>query len=101
VIDQIENQLALALSQLQADGVVPSDVQPRIMVTRTKDSSHGDFASNLAMMLAKPVGKAPRDIAQAIIDALPASDDIRDVVIAGPGLTLPVLCMWVMAAVQR
>jgi len=85
VIDQIENQLAQALAQLQADGLVPDSVQPRIIVTRTKDSSHGDFASNLAMMLAKPSGKAPREIAQALIGALPKSDGIRDVVIAGPG----------------
>lgn len=83
--DQIEKQLAEALSVLQADGTVPADLAPHISVTRTKDSSHGDFASNLAMMLAKPAKRAPRDIAQALIAALPHSDSVRDVVIAGPG----------------
>lgn len=83
--DQIEKQLAEALSVLQADGIVPADLSPQISVTRTKDSSHGDFASNLAMMLAKPAKRAPRDIAEALIAALPQSDLVRDVVIAGPG----------------
>ncbi len=83
--EQIEQQLAEALSVLQSDGTVPSELSPQISVTRTKDASHGDFASNLAMMLAKPAKRAPRDIAQALIDALPKSDSIKDVVIAGPG----------------
>lgn len=81
----IEKQLATALAVLQADGTIPSDVTPTISVSRTKDPSHGDFASNLAMMLAKPAKKSPRDIATALISALPASDEIRQVVIAGPG----------------
>ncbi len=81
----IEQQLAEALAVLQANGTVPADIQPAINVSRTRDASHGDFACNLAMMLAKQAGRAPRDIAQALIDALPGSDAIRDVVIAGPG----------------
>ena len=83
--EQIEQQLAEALSVLQSDGTVPSELSPQISVTRTKDASHGDFASNLAMMLAKPAKRAPREIAQALIEALPKSDSIKDVVIAGPG----------------
>ena len=83
--DLIEQQLAAALAKLQADGIVPTDVNPSVEVSRTRDASHGDFASNLAMMLAKPAKRAPREIAQALIDSLPASDSIRDVVIAGPG----------------
>lgn len=81
----IEKQLAEALAVLQSNGTVPADVQPSISVSRTRDASHGDFACNLAMMLAKPAGRAPRDIAEALIDALPKSDAIREVVIAGPG----------------
>lgn len=83
--DQIEKQLAEALSVLQADGIVPADLAPHISVTRTKDSSHGDFASNLALLLAKPAKRAPRDIAEALIAALPQSDSVRKVAIAGPG----------------
>lgn len=83
--DLIERQLRDALAVLQSDGTVPADVDPAISVTRTRDASHGDFATNLAMMLAKPAKRPPRDIAQALIAALPASEAIREVVIAGPG----------------
>ncbi|NND92490.1 MAG: arginine--tRNA ligase [Granulosicoccus sp.] len=83
--ERIEQQLAESLSVLHANGTVPPDVNPLISVSRTRDASHGDFATNLAMLLAKPCGRAPREIAQALIDALPACDTIRDVVIAGPG----------------
>ena len=85
MIPEIEKQLQQALNVLKADGLVPDEVSPTINVTRTRDASHGDFASNLAMMLAKPAGSAPRDIAQALIDALPASNAVKEVVIAGPG----------------
>lgn len=82
---RLEQHLAAALAQLQTDGLVPEEVNPPIQLSRTKDPSHGDFATNLAMMLAKPAAKAPRDIAQALIDALPDNNDIKDVQIAGPG----------------
>ena len=82
---RIEEQLADALATLKTDGLVPSDVSPVITVTRTKDPTHGDFASNLAMQLAKPAGRKPRDIAEALIAALPASESVREVNIAGPG----------------
>ncbi len=81
----IEQHLASALATLKANGTLPDDIDPKIAVTRTRDPSHGDFASNLAMMLAKPVGKPPRELAQALVDALPENDDIREVAIAGPG----------------
>lgn len=81
----IEQHLATALAALKSAGTIPDDVSPKIAVTRTKDPSHGDFASNLAMMLAKPAGKSPRDVAQMLVDALPDNNDIREVAIAGPG----------------
>ncbi len=81
----IEQHLAAALAGLKSAGTIPDDVSPKITVTRTKDPSHGDFASNLAMMLAKPAGKSPRDVAQMLVDALPDNNDIREVAIAGPG----------------
>ena len=54
-------------------------------VERTRDPSHGDFASNLAMRLAKPVKKNPREIATALVAAMPANDIIASTDIAGPG----------------
>src|SRR5690606_23098227 len=54
-------------------------------VENTKDKSHGDFASNIALMLAKPAGLKPRDLAEKLIAALPADAAISKVEIAGPG----------------
>src|SRR5699024_9964525 len=50
-----------------------------------RDAAHGDFASNIAMTLTKAARRPPREIAQAIIDALPADKRIDKVEIAGPG----------------
>ena len=81
----IEQQLGIALATLKNDGVVPEDASAKIVVSRTRDPSHGDFACNLAMMVAKAAKRPPREIAQALIDAMPKHENIRDVQIAGPG----------------
>lgn len=83
--NEIQSLLTQAVAKLQADNILPADINPDIQVTRTKDASHGDFACNLAMMLAKPVGKNPRVVAQSLIDALPTSPHVNKVEIAGPG----------------
>jgi arginyl-tRNA synthetase len=54
-------------------------------VERTRDATHGDFASNVAMRLAKPVRRSPRDLAAAIVAKLPDTDQVSKVEIAGPG----------------
>ena len=56
-----------------------------ILVEASKDGKNGDFASNVAMMLAKSIGQPPRKVAEAIVAALPASPLIAKVEIAGPG----------------
>ena len=56
-----------------------------IQLTRCKDPSHGDFATNIAMVLAKQVGRAPRDIATDLVAALGNIDGVMKVDIAGPG----------------
>ena len=81
----IENLLQRAIAQLQHEGVLAGELSPAIVVTRTRDASHGDFASNIAMTLAKPAGMAPRAIAEKIIAALPADAALTKAEIAGPG----------------
>ena len=81
-IQSLLEQTLATLIQLE---IVPSDIQARIQVDRTKDKSHGDFATNLAMMLTKAARKNPRELAQLIIDNLPESAHIAKVEIAGPG----------------
>ena len=55
------------------------------LVERTRDATHGDFATNVALQLAKSAQRKPRDLAQAIIAALPPNDLVAKVEIAGPG----------------
>lgn len=56
-----------------------------IELERPKQSSHGDFACNVAMQLAKALKRNPREVAQAILASLPASDLVEKTEIAGPG----------------
>jgi len=68
---------------LIADGLI--ETKPALQITRTKDAAHGDFTCNVAMILAKQAKRSPRDVAQAIIDALGSNDSIEKIEIAGPG----------------
>ncbi|HEV8496210.1 MAG TPA: arginine--tRNA ligase [Gemmatimonadaceae bacterium] len=73
-------ELARAAHSLGA----PSDVEP--LLERPRDPSFGDWATNLAMTLAKPLGRKPRDLAQAIVERLDyARAGISSAEIAGPG----------------
>ncbi|MCH2340346.1 arginine--tRNA ligase [Pseudomonas sp. NPDC047963] len=83
--DSIRHLIQQALARLTAEGVLPEGSNPTIQVENTRDRTHGDFASNVAMMLAKPAGMKPRDLAQKLIDALPADPSVSKVEIAGPG----------------
>ena len=58
---------------------------PAIQIERTKDKAHGDFACNIAMMLARSVKKNPRQIASLLVENLVEADFITKVEIAGPG----------------
>ena len=64
----IENLIKKSIETINPDNTVNVD---NIRIDRTKDRAHGDFATNIAMLLAKPLKQAPRQIAQSIIDNLP------------------------------
>lgn len=81
----IQTALATAIDSLQQQGILPADWQDRSVLNRTKDRSHGDFASNVAMLGAKPAGLKPRELAEKILAALPVSSEIAKVEIAGAG----------------
>ncbi|MCA6060498.1 arginine--tRNA ligase [Thalassolituus sp. ST750PaO-4] len=82
---QIAELLSAAVASLKAQGTLPADLEPRIQIDNARDKAHGDLATNLAMMLAKPAGKNPRELAQLLVDALPANTLVEKVEIAGPG----------------
>ena len=77
----VQGLLADAAARALPDIEIPAEVH----VERTKDAAHGDFASNLAMQLTKAARRNPREIAQALVDAMPADERIERVEIAGPG----------------
>lgn len=81
----IQEALDSVIEQLKQQNILPSDWDNNSTISRTKDQAHGDFASNLAMVASKIAKKNPRELAQQIIDLLPASDSIAKVEIAGPG----------------
>ncbi len=81
----IAELIEAALAQLKQDGVLPSELEPTIMVENTRDKSHGDFASNIALTLAKPARSNPRQLAEKLIAALPESAQVDRTELAGPG----------------
>ncbi|HBG83676.1 MAG TPA: arginine--tRNA ligase, partial [Acinetobacter radioresistens] len=81
----IQAALDHAVQSLQNQGVLPPEWTNSSSLTRTKDRSHGDFASNIAMIGAKAAGMKPRDLAEKILANLPEVADISKAEIAGPG----------------
>ncbi len=77
--------LEQTLSRMPDLSEAPEIASIRTTVERTRDPRHGDFTTNIAMRLAKAAGRKPREIAQSIIDALPDSELVDKVEIAGPG----------------
>ena len=65
--------------------VAPAQLEAKVVIERPKQAQHGDYACNVAMQLAKPLKRNPRDIAAALIAALPASSYVAKTEIAGAG----------------
>jgi arginyl-tRNA synthetase len=75
-----------AVGALTAEGALPAGLDAsRILVEPPREAAHGDMATNVAMVLAKPAGKKPRELAEAIADKLRGEALIEDVAVAGPG----------------
>ena len=81
----IEKLVQDALAALPEDLRAVAATQAAPTLERTRDPTHGDFATNVAMRLAKAAKRKPRELAQAIVDALPASELVAQVEIAGAG----------------
>ena len=83
--EHLEELLAQSLLHLQRDGVLPPGSESSVQLERSRSPEHGEFASNVAMVLAKSAGRPPRELAQAIIDRMPRSRQVKRLEIAGPG----------------
>ncbi len=82
---KIAQILTDVVQQLKEQGIIPESLNPRVNVENTRDKTHGDFATNLAMMLTKAAGLPPRALAEKIVELVVDEPLIEKVEIAGPG----------------
>jgi arginyl-tRNA synthetase len=82
---ELEQLVLESLNALHSEGVLSEPFVGEIQIAHTKNKDHGDFACNVAMQLAKAARRNPREIAEAIIDRLPAHEGLVKAELAGPG----------------
>ncbi|MDX2309100.1 MAG: arginine--tRNA ligase [Hyphomicrobium sp.] len=86
VFSHVAAKIEAALAAMVASGGLPVDLAlPNVETEAPRDPAHGDFASNIAMVLAKPAGKKPRDIAEALAKILANDPELARIEVAGPG----------------
>ncbi len=83
--DHLRELVLQALLDLKRAGTITLEGEPAFVIERARNPEHGDYATNAAMLLAKPLRKNPRELAQAIVSSLPQSQHLAAVEIAGPG----------------
>ena len=82
---QLISLIEQSLAALQSKDELADGLSYQIQIERARDPKHGDFASNIAMMLAKQAKRPPRELAEAIVASLPEDPAVKQVTIAGPG----------------
>ena len=70
---------------LKSEGILDQNLNPKINVDHTRDTRHGDFSTNIAMVLAKPAATNPKQLAEKIISIFPSDPSVFKIEIAGPG----------------
>jgi arginyl-tRNA synthetase len=84
--EKLTSFIEKALVELTADGVLPEGPRPEVALTIPKQAEHGDYATNVAMAIAKGSKRNPRETAKAILDKLgDAGGLVVRAEIAGPG----------------
>ena len=84
-IELLESALKAAISRAISQGEISGTTPESITLERPKNREHGDYATSVALQLAKVAGKNPRKVAQIILDQLKGADSISALEIAGPG----------------
>src|SRR5712672_2071570 len=86
IFNEVLDRVRAVNARLIASGMLPGGIdQSRVIVEPPRDPSHGDMATNAAMVLAKEAGRKPRELAQAIAEGLASDDLVQKVDVAGPG----------------
>ena len=83
--DQLSATILEVLHSANSNGLLNCDIPAEVTLERPKNRDHGDYATSIALALAKPAGKNPREVAQILIDGLTGNKDIESLEIAGPG----------------
>ncbi|MFM2042271.1 MAG: arginyl-tRNA synthetase ArgS [Pseudomonadota bacterium] len=96
VFKDFEARIKAALDAMTAAGELPPGLDlSRVTVEPPRDAAHGDVSTNAAMVLAKPAGKPPRAIAEALVARLTAFPEVTEATVAGPGfVNLRVATPW-------
>jgi arginyl-tRNA synthetase len=74
-----------AVERLMSAGRIPSVDVPEVRIERPRSRDHGDYATNVAMALARPTGMRPADVAALVADELAQAEGVAEVTVAGPG----------------
>jgi arginyl-tRNA synthetase len=83
--EQLSATILEVLHTAKAQGLLDCQIPTELTLERPKNRDHGDYATSIALALAKPAGKNPREVAQILIDGLVGNKDIESLEIAGPG----------------
>ena len=84
--EHLRELVAQSLLDLRRQGRLPQDLPtPDYVIERTRSREHGDYATNIARLLAKPAGMKPRELAEALVENFGETQHVSKVEIAGPG----------------
>ena len=86
IFGQYREKIILYLNEMRAEGFIPAEISfDAVTAEPPRESSHGDISTNAAMVIAKPAGKKPREIAEELVKRLQKTEGVEKVEIAGPG----------------
>jgi arginyl-tRNA synthetase len=85
ITEELQGLLGEALDRLRAGDYLDTEPTPPITLERPARREHGDFSTNIALILGSNLERPPREIAKRVVEALPGSDIVEKVEVAGPG----------------
>ncbi len=83
--EQLQDVVRTAVAAVVDRGELPVDVPGDVVIERPKNPEHGDYATNVALRLAKPAGRPPREVAELLAGELRRRPGVETVDVAGPG----------------
>jgi arginyl-tRNA synthetase len=83
--EQLQDVVRTAVGAVADRGALPVEVPAETVVERPRNPEHGDYATNVALRLAKPAGRPPREVAELLAEELRSYEGIASVDVAGPG----------------